>query len=150
MPAWSPDGKSIAYLAPDPKTEAEEKKEKDKDDERVVDRDDKHARLRVIDVATKQVRTLTEPTWKVEELAVDAGWAKHRGQSDGSSGGGPVHRPFIFGERAGREGERVAGAARAVWKHPRFARWQRYRLCWLPRRWAAATRSDDSAERDLR
>ncbi len=68
-PAWSPDGKSIAYLAPDPKTEAEEKKEKDKDDGHVVDRDDKQARLRVIDVATKQVRTLTEPTWKVEELA---------------------------------------------------------------------------------
>ncbi len=68
-PAWSPDGKSIAYLAPDPKTEAEETKAKDKDDERVVDRDDKHARLRVMDVATKQVRTLTEPTWKVEELA---------------------------------------------------------------------------------
>ena len=68
-PAWSADGKSIAYLAPDAKTEAEEKKEKDKDDERVVDRDDKQARLRVIDVGTKQVRTLTEPTWRVEELA---------------------------------------------------------------------------------
>ncbi len=67
-PAWSPDGKTIAYLAPDPKTEAEEKKEKDKNDERVVDRDDKHARLRLIDLATKQARTLTEPTWKVEEL----------------------------------------------------------------------------------
>jgi dipeptidyl aminopeptidase/acylaminoacyl peptidase len=68
-PAWSPDGKSIAYLAPDPKTEAEEKQLKDKDDEHVVDRDDKQARLRVFELATKQVRTLTEPTWRVEELA---------------------------------------------------------------------------------
>lgn len=66
--AWSPDGKSIAFLAPDEKTEAEEKKEKDKDDAHVVDKEDKQARLRVIDVASKQVRTLTEASWKVEEL----------------------------------------------------------------------------------
>jgi Tol biopolymer transport system component len=37
--AWSPKGDSIAFLAPEPKTEAEEKK--DKDDARVVDKDDK-------------------------------------------------------------------------------------------------------------
>ncbi len=67
--AWSPDGKSIAFLAPDEKTEAEEKKIKDKDDARVVDREDKNARLRVIDIASKQVRALTEPTWRVEELS---------------------------------------------------------------------------------
>jgi dipeptidyl aminopeptidase/acylaminoacyl peptidase len=68
--AWSPDGKSIAFLSPDPKTEAEEKKIKDKDDAHVVDREDKQARLRVIDLATKKDRALTEPTWRVEDL----GW----------------------------------------------------------------------------
>src|SRR2546429_7114692 len=31
--AWSPDGKQIAFLAPDAKTEAEEKKEKDRSEE---------------------------------------------------------------------------------------------------------------------
>ncbi len=36
---WSPDGKKIAFLAPEAKTEAEEKKDKDKDDAKVVDRD---------------------------------------------------------------------------------------------------------------
>ena len=67
--AWSSDGKSIAFLAPDEKTEAEEKKVKDKDDAHVVDREDRHARLRLMDVATKQVHTLTEATWRVEELS---------------------------------------------------------------------------------
>ncbi len=38
--AWSPDGKQIAYLAPDAKSATEEKKDKDKDDARVVDKND--------------------------------------------------------------------------------------------------------------
>lgn len=66
--AWSPDGKSIAFIAPDPKSEAEEKKEKDKNDERVVDKDDKQPRLRVIDVATKTERAITPADWKIESL----------------------------------------------------------------------------------
>ena len=36
---WSQDGKQIALIAPDAKTDAEEKKEKDKDDARVEDKD---------------------------------------------------------------------------------------------------------------
>src|SRR5208282_1110547 len=43
--AWSPDGKQIGFLAPNAKSEAEEKKDKDKDDARVVDKDDKQPRL---------------------------------------------------------------------------------------------------------
>jgi dipeptidyl aminopeptidase/acylaminoacyl peptidase len=65
---WSPDGQSIAYLSANPKTEAEEKKEKDKDDARVVDRDTKYARLRVMELAKREERALTDSTWKVEEL----------------------------------------------------------------------------------
>lgn len=64
---WSPDGKQIAFLAPEPKTEAEEKKDKDKDDARLVDRDDKHTRLWLIDIETKKVRQLTEGNWEVQE-----------------------------------------------------------------------------------
>jgi dipeptidyl aminopeptidase/acylaminoacyl peptidase len=67
--AWSPDGKSLAFLAPDPKTDAEEKKEKDKEDERVVDKDEKQPRLRVIDVTTKTERAITPANWKIESLA---------------------------------------------------------------------------------
>jgi dipeptidyl aminopeptidase/acylaminoacyl peptidase len=66
---WSPDGKEIAFLAPDAKTEEEEKKEKDKDDARVVDKDAKHARLWILDVATGETRALTKPNWNFDELA---------------------------------------------------------------------------------
>lgn len=65
---WAPDGKQIAFLSGDAKTEEQEKKEKDKDDSRVVDKDDRHARLRILDVATKQERALTKPNWEVKEL----------------------------------------------------------------------------------
>ena len=66
--SWSPDGTAIAYIAPDERSEAEEKKEKDKDDARVVDKDDKHPRLRLVSLATLETRALTDPTWEVKEL----------------------------------------------------------------------------------
>ena len=66
---WAPDGKHIAYLAPDAKTDQEEKKEKDKDDAHVADREDKRARLWILDIATKETRALTKPNWEVRELA---------------------------------------------------------------------------------
>jgi dipeptidyl aminopeptidase/acylaminoacyl peptidase len=64
---WSPDGKTIAFLAPDAKTEEEEKKEKD--DAKVIDKDDKHARLWILDVPTGETRALTKPNWNFDELA---------------------------------------------------------------------------------
>jgi dipeptidyl aminopeptidase/acylaminoacyl peptidase len=66
--SWSPDGTAIAYLASDEKTEAEEKKDKEKDDARVVDQDDKRARLRLVSLATLETRALTDPSWEVKEL----------------------------------------------------------------------------------
>ncbi len=65
--AWSPGGKQIAFLAPDAKTEAEEKKEKDKDDARVADKDDKHARLWLLTIDTGDAKALTEPKWKISQ-----------------------------------------------------------------------------------
>src|SRR6267142_371475 len=64
---WSPDGQLICFLAPEPRTDAEEKKDKDKDDARVVGRDDKLTRLWLIDIATKKVRQLTGGKWQVDE-----------------------------------------------------------------------------------
>jgi dipeptidyl aminopeptidase/acylaminoacyl peptidase len=65
---WSPDGQTIAYLAPDPKSEAQEMKEKEKDDAHVVDKDERHARLRLLHLADHESRTLTDPNWEVREL----------------------------------------------------------------------------------
>jgi len=65
---WSHDGKRIAFIAPDAKTEAEEKKEKDKDDARLVDKDAKQPRVWLLDVATKSERALTPPNVSVSEL----------------------------------------------------------------------------------
>jgi len=66
--SWASDGNAIAYIAPDEKSEAEEKREKDKDDPRVVDKDDKHPRLRLVTLATLETRALTDPAWEVKEL----------------------------------------------------------------------------------
>src|SRR6202021_3126655 len=66
--AWSPDGQSIAYVAPDPKSEAEQKRIKDKDDARGVDKDDKQPRLRILDLAKNEAHAVTPATWKIEEL----------------------------------------------------------------------------------
>ncbi|HEV8074973.1 MAG TPA: S9 family peptidase [Candidatus Acidoferrum sp.] len=66
--AWSPDSQSIAYIAPDSKSEAEEKKIKDKDDARIVDKDDKQPRVHILDLAKKEERAVTPATWKIKEL----------------------------------------------------------------------------------
>jgi hypothetical protein len=66
--AWSPDGKQIAFVAPEPNTAAEEKKQKDKDDARVVGTLDKRSRLWTIELATKKVRQLTRDQWDVGEM----------------------------------------------------------------------------------
>jgi dipeptidyl aminopeptidase/acylaminoacyl peptidase len=66
--AWSPDSKQIAYLAPDAKGTSEEKKEKDKDDARVVDKDDKQPRLWLLTLATNEAKALTDSKWEISEL----------------------------------------------------------------------------------
>lgn len=67
--SWSPDGKQIAFLAPDSKSDTEEKKEKDKDDARVVDIEDKHPRLWLLAIATKETKPLSDAKWEFSELA---------------------------------------------------------------------------------
>jgi dipeptidyl aminopeptidase/acylaminoacyl peptidase len=64
---WSPDGKLISFLAPEARTDAEEKKIRDRDDARVVDKDNRLARLWIFDVVTKKVRQLTSGPWRVSD-----------------------------------------------------------------------------------
>ncbi len=65
---WSPDGKQIAFTARVPNTEQEDRKTKEKDDARVVDRDDKNSLIHLIDVQTHKVRQLTEPKWRISSF----------------------------------------------------------------------------------
>ncbi len=65
---WSPDGKSFVYLAPEPKSDDEEKKEKDKDDARVFDREQDLGRLWTIDADGKNAKQITKGAWKIQEF----------------------------------------------------------------------------------
>src|SRR5215470_8600050 len=67
--AWSPDGSQIAFVAPEAKSPGEEQKEKDKDDARVIDKDDKRARLWLLGVADKTEKALTPANVVVSDLA---------------------------------------------------------------------------------
>jgi dipeptidyl aminopeptidase/acylaminoacyl peptidase len=65
---WSPDGRRIAFLAPEPRSEADEKKAAAKDDARIVDRDERHPRVWIVDLESKQARRLTAAPWRVSDV----------------------------------------------------------------------------------
>jgi dipeptidyl aminopeptidase/acylaminoacyl peptidase len=67
--AWSPSGKQLAYLAAEPQTDEAEQRQEDKDDALVVDRDNRHPQLWLIDIASKQLRQLTASPWRITEFA---------------------------------------------------------------------------------
>jgi dipeptidyl aminopeptidase/acylaminoacyl peptidase len=65
---WSKDGKYIAYIAPNSKTEEDEKKEKDKNDARVADKDNKQPRAWLLPVESGDPKALTPPNWEIKEV----------------------------------------------------------------------------------
>ncbi len=65
---WSPDGKQIAYTARIPNSDSEEKKIKDKDDAKVIDRDNKNSPIHLIDLQSRKVRQLTDAKWRISEF----------------------------------------------------------------------------------
>ena len=68
---WAPDGNRIAYVAPLEPTPDEEKKQKDKDDAQVIDKNFKFSRISVIDLTSKKSRELV----KGEYSAGDPQWS---------------------------------------------------------------------------
>ncbi len=65
---WSPDGTQIAFAAALPPSEADEKKEKDKNDAKVADRPQDLLRLWTVDATSKKVRQVTHDDWKVTQF----------------------------------------------------------------------------------
>jgi dipeptidyl aminopeptidase/acylaminoacyl peptidase len=69
--AWAPDGKSIAFLMPDPKPEDDEKKTKGKDDSRFFEEQISHVRLYIVPVekdknSKREARKLTSDARTVQ------------------------------------------------------------------------------------
>jgi dipeptidyl aminopeptidase/acylaminoacyl peptidase len=65
---WSPDGKNFGFLAAEPKSDAEEKQEKDKDDARVYDRQRDLARFWTVDADGKNLKQITKGAWGIEDF----------------------------------------------------------------------------------
>jgi dipeptidyl aminopeptidase/acylaminoacyl peptidase len=66
---WSPDGRQIAFSAKVPNTDPEDKKLKEKDDAKVVDRDGKNSPIYLIDLQTRKVRQLSDAKWRISSFA---------------------------------------------------------------------------------
>ncbi|MGE3273666.1 MAG: prolyl oligopeptidase family serine peptidase [Vicinamibacterales bacterium] len=67
--AWAPDGRRIAFIAPEPRSEMDQARRDEGDDARVVDTDDRHSRVWMVDVAGGAPARLTGEPWAVSDLA---------------------------------------------------------------------------------
>jgi dipeptidyl aminopeptidase/acylaminoacyl peptidase len=65
---WSPDGTRIALLMAEPKPDAEQKREREKDDSRVVDKDNRRARVWLLDVASQRLTQVTSGGWQIGQI----------------------------------------------------------------------------------
>jgi dipeptidyl aminopeptidase/acylaminoacyl peptidase len=65
---WSPDGKRLALLMPEAKPEAQQSRERDKDDGRVVDTDRRRARVWLLDVASRKLLQSTSGSWQIAQI----------------------------------------------------------------------------------
>ena len=62
---WSPDGARIALLMAEPKPEAQQRREKDKDDARVAEKEDRLARVWNVDVASHAITQITSAPFRI-------------------------------------------------------------------------------------
>jgi dipeptidyl aminopeptidase/acylaminoacyl peptidase len=66
---WSPDGKMIAFTVRDPKSDGDQKKEKEGFDEVHVDHDYKYARLWIVSLAERKPDQITKQDFEVNDIA---------------------------------------------------------------------------------
>jgi dipeptidyl aminopeptidase/acylaminoacyl peptidase len=64
---WSRDGSRIAFMAQEPRTDEQEKKQRSGDDEHVID-SEPPARLWIVDVASQTVQQITKGNWAVRDF----------------------------------------------------------------------------------
>ncbi len=65
---WSPDGARIGLLMTEPKSDAQQKRERDKDDGRVVEKDDRRARAWTLDVVSRELKQITSGAWRIGQI----------------------------------------------------------------------------------
>ena len=65
---WSPDGTRIALLMEEPKPEAQQRREKDKDDSRVAEKDDRLPRVWTVDVASRALKPITSAPLRIGQI----------------------------------------------------------------------------------
>ena len=65
---WSPDGTRIALLMAEPKPDAQQTRERDKDDSRVVDKDNRRARIWTLDLAGRSLAQVTAGGWQIGQI----------------------------------------------------------------------------------
>jgi dipeptidyl aminopeptidase/acylaminoacyl peptidase len=65
---WSPNGTRIALLMAEAKSDAQEKREKDKDDSRVVDKDSRLPRVWTVDVASHELKQITSAPFRIRQI----------------------------------------------------------------------------------
>ena len=65
---WSPDGRQIALLMTEPKPDAQQQRDKDKDDARVAEKEDRLARVWALDVASHDLKQLTTAPYRIGQI----------------------------------------------------------------------------------
>jgi dipeptidyl aminopeptidase/acylaminoacyl peptidase len=65
---WSPDGSRIALLMSEPKSPDQQDRERIKNDSRRADKDERHARVWILDVATRTLNQLTSGAYRFAQV----------------------------------------------------------------------------------
>jgi dipeptidyl aminopeptidase/acylaminoacyl peptidase len=68
--AWSRDGNKIYFLANDPLPKEKEKRRKEKDDAKIVEKEFQYAHLHVIDLETRRTRRITRGNFHIFSFAL--------------------------------------------------------------------------------